>query len=83
LNERDKWCIIGDKMDLKQLGCKHVDWIRTAQVKSQWRNCRNTVMNPGLHIFLYSLAYHKDFGVWSNPCRLKYINIQGVMNGDP
>jgi hypothetical protein len=32
-------------MDLKDIGCEVVDWIRLAQAMAQWRALVNAVMN--------------------------------------
>jgi len=32
-------------MDLKDVGCEDVDWIHLPEIRSQWRDLVNTVIN--------------------------------------
>jgi hypothetical protein len=42
------------KMDIREIGWKHMDWIDLAQDRDQWRALGNTVMNLGFHKMLGS-----------------------------
>jgi hypothetical protein len=41
------WCRWEDniKMDLKEVGCEVIDWIKLAQDREKWRALVNAVMN--------------------------------------
>jgi hypothetical protein len=41
---RRRW-VDGIRMDLREIGCGSVDWIRLAQDRDRWRALVNTVMN--------------------------------------
>jgi hypothetical protein len=36
------------KMDLQEVGCWCMDWIKLAQDRDWWRDLVNAVMNPGV-----------------------------------
>ena len=38
-------CLDNIRMDLQEVGCGHVDWIRLAQDRDGWRKLVNAVMN--------------------------------------
>ena len=40
---RRRWADI--RMDLQELGCGYMDWIRLAQVRDRWRTLVSAVMN--------------------------------------
>jgi hypothetical protein len=35
----------GIRMDLREIGCRSIDWIQMAQDRDRWRSLVNTVMN--------------------------------------
>jgi hypothetical protein len=41
---RHRW-VDDDIMDLKDVGCEDVDWIHLPEIRSQWRDLVNTVIN--------------------------------------
>jgi hypothetical protein len=50
-------------MDLKEIGCEHVDWIQSAQDRVQWWALNGHSNNPSgftkSREFLYQRSYHQ------------------------